>query len=515
MRTSPRRESLSRARRGMILIMVVVVVAIMALSAYGYTLLTTTENEATILSGHRIQARRLVDSGVEHVRVFLAQGEEIIKQSDGIYDNPNMFELVPVRMDEDPRLQGYFSVVAPSILEGVQTGTRYGLQDESIRLNLNILTLADAYQENGGRTLLLALPDMTEEIADAIMDWIDEDDEAREYGCEFNDYYKGLNPTYTPKNGPLDSVEELLLVRGVTPALLFGADANHNGIIDLEEQQAAGAIEPELVLGWSNYLTLFSKEKNYNNAGQQRININESNLENLYNDLASTMREEWASYIVAYRLYGPYTPAEDDETDGVITGDDLDLEGEGSFTFLQVLDMVDTFVKVDTGGDSVIVESPIKSASIGAQLPTLMDNLSIYDKGVITGRLNINQCSRQLLLGIPGMTEEIADQIVSVRDEVPDETQIADINRQWETWILAERIVTVDEMKSMLPFITAKGHVYRAEVVGFFREGSISSRASVVFDTTELFPRILFWRNKSHLSLGYSKDFLLQSEQQE
>ena len=70
-------------------------------------------------------------------------------------------------------------------------------------------------------------------------------------------------------------------------------------------------------------------------------------------------------------------------------------------------------------------------------------------------------------------------------------------------------------MKSMLPFITAKGHVYRAEVVGFFREGSISSRASVVFDTTELFPRILFWRNKSHLSLGYSKDFLLQSEQQE
>ncbi|MDG2471225.1 MAG: hypothetical protein P8M80_18220, partial [Pirellulaceae bacterium] len=62
--------------------------------------------------------------------------------------------------------------------------------------------------------------------------------------------------------------------------------------------------------------------------------------------------------------------------------------------------------------------------------------------------------------------------------------------------------------KSMMPFISAKGHVLRAEIVGFFAEGKISSRASVVFDTTDLFPRILFWRDKSHLSLGYTKEFL-------
>ena len=496
-------------RSGIVLVMVVVVVAIMALSSYGYTLMMQTENEATLLSGDRIQARLLVDSGVEHVRLFLAQGDEYIEQYGGIFENPDWFQGVLVREDEDRRKMGFISVLCPAMTEeGVQSGSRFGLQDESVRLNLNILTLADAYAENGGRTLLMALPNMTEDVADAILDWIDDDDEAREYGCEFNDYYKGLNPTYTPKNGPLDTVEELLLVRGVTPELLFGADANHNGIIDLEEQQAAGEYEEDQVLGWANYLTLFSKEKNYTRAGLQRININGSNLEQLYNDLSSVMREEWASYIVAYRIFGPYTPSDDDETDGIVTGDDLDLSAEGTTTFVQVLDLVDTFVKVDVDGDEVIIESPINSGALGLALPVLMDNLSIYDQPVITGRLNINQCSRQLLLGLPGMTEEIADDIISVRDMVLDDPEGADLNRNWESWILAEGIVTLEEMKLMLPFITASGNVYRAEVVGFFAEGKISSRASVVFDTTDLFPRILFWRDKSHLSLGYTKEFL-------
>ncbi len=57
-------------------------------------------------------------------------------------------------------------------------------------------------------------------IADAILDWLDPDDTPRENGAEV-DYYAAQNPPYAPKNGPLDTIEELLLVRGVTPELLF------------------------------------------------------------------------------------------------------------------------------------------------------------------------------------------------------------------------------------------------------------------------------------------------------
>ena len=89
---------------------------------------------------------------------------------------------------------------------------------------------------NAGRDLLMALPGMTYEIADAMLDWIDEDDEIREYGAEV-DYYSSLDPPYAPKNGPLESVEELLLVRDVTAQLFFGSDANRNGNIEQKESE--------------------------------------------------------------------------------------------------------------------------------------------------------------------------------------------------------------------------------------------------------------------------------------
>ena len=40
-----------------------------------------------------------------------------------------------------------------------------------------------------------------------------------------SDYYGSLSPPYAPRNGPPVTIEELLLVRGVTPQLLFGLDA--------------------------------------------------------------------------------------------------------------------------------------------------------------------------------------------------------------------------------------------------------------------------------------------------
>jgi general secretion pathway protein K len=58
-------------------------------------------------------------------------------------------------------------------------------------------------------------------IADSILDWRDPDDFYRVNGAE-NDYYRSLKEPYDCKNGNLDSIEELLLVRGVTPDLFYG-----------------------------------------------------------------------------------------------------------------------------------------------------------------------------------------------------------------------------------------------------------------------------------------------------
>jgi len=58
-------------------------------------------------------------------------------------------------------------------------------------------------------------------IVDSIQDWIDSNDLHLLNGAE-DDYYGSLVPPYRAKNGPLDRVDELLLVRGVTPELLTG-----------------------------------------------------------------------------------------------------------------------------------------------------------------------------------------------------------------------------------------------------------------------------------------------------
>ena len=63
-------------------------------------------------------------------------------------------------------------------------------------------------------------------------------------------------------------------------------------------------------------------------------------------------------------------------------------------------------------------------------------------------------------------------------------------------------------MKAMTPFVCAGGDVYRAEVVGYFQDTVATSRAEVILDTTLPIPRILFWRDKSHLQSGYSVDIL-------
>lgn len=58
-------------------------------------------------------------------------------------------------------------------------------------------------------------------IVDSILDWRDTDDLKRLNGAE-SDYYMSLPVPYECKNGDFDSIEELLLVKGVTPEIFYG-----------------------------------------------------------------------------------------------------------------------------------------------------------------------------------------------------------------------------------------------------------------------------------------------------
>lgn len=65
-------------------------------------------------------------------------------------------------------------------------------------------------------------------VVDSILDWRDPNDLYRANGAE-NDYYRSLKEPYDCKNGPLDAIEELLLVKGVTPDLFYGKKLGEKG----------------------------------------------------------------------------------------------------------------------------------------------------------------------------------------------------------------------------------------------------------------------------------------------
>jgi general secretion pathway protein K len=105
-------------------------------------------------------------------------------------------------------------------------------------------------------------------VSDSIQDWIDRDDAPRPAGAE-SDYYQGLTPAYYAKNAPMDNISELLLVKGVTPEMYYGANATnmqttfHN---KLGFGNAPGQ-EPQYAFGLADVFTPFSSGKiNVNTA---------------------------------------------------------------------------------------------------------------------------------------------------------------------------------------------------------------------------------------------------------
>ena len=98
-------------------------------------------------------------------------------------------------------------------------------------------------------TLLNIDPSDGDIIVDSILDWIDPDDLTRLNGAK-TDYYMSLSPPYRAKNAPLDRVDELLLIRGVTPELFHGTPATDKdpaqpGLADVFTTMSSGTDQRE------------------------------------------------------------------------------------------------------------------------------------------------------------------------------------------------------------------------------------------------------------------------------
>ncbi|MBT4529678.1 MAG: hypothetical protein HOC27_00595 [Phycisphaerae bacterium] len=148
--------------------------------------------------------------------------------------------------------------------------------DEHSKFNIN---------SEDNAIFILVIDDMAFGVLDAILDWIDEDDEPRLLGVE-RDYYLNLETSYEPRNGHLRSIAELELIGGVMPDEVRGEDWNLNYKLDPNENDGGESLpwdEPDDYLegGWASLLTTSSVDGGATESGNKRINLKKIDAESL------------------------------------------------------------------------------------------------------------------------------------------------------------------------------------------------------------------------------------------
>lgn len=132
------------------------------------------------------------------------------------------------------------------------------IEPEPGRRNVNILN-DDAWE----RILLVAgVPEeFWPQIIDSFTDWIDSDSIPHGDGAETDDYYGTLEKPYKARNGPIDTVRELLLVKGFNEAILSGGALNPENPKDKQV----------FVSGIQDMLTTYGDGKVNVNAASERV----------------------------------------------------------------------------------------------------------------------------------------------------------------------------------------------------------------------------------------------------
>lgn len=130
------------------------------------------------------------------------------------------------------------------------------LVDESARINVNLMS----------SDVLSRIEGLDQAAVASILDWIDEDDIPNPDGAE-KEYYANQAGGYVCRNAPLESLEELAFVKGITARLYFGARRAEplKDVNDLALEQARATEDEEGPVGLVELLTVY---------GDGKINLN-------------------------------------------------------------------------------------------------------------------------------------------------------------------------------------------------------------------------------------------------
>jgi type II secretory pathway component PulK len=507
---TPHAPNCSGPRSGYVIFAVLIVVVVLSLVAYRFTDSMTSEYRASVRINDDAQLKMAAVSGLHYAAAVLSDRNTFLTTLEGNpYDNEDIFgefELpITTTTGTPPTKRPYFSIRAVALTDAGSYEQRYGVIDEGGKLNINSLIALDST----GQLLhdaLMKLPSMTEDIADAIVDWVDADDDARASGAE-SSYYVSLSNSYKAKNGPLNSLDELLLVKGVTPYLLYGGDTNRNGVQDDGEQ--------DNTRGWADYLTVYGRELNVDSTGTARIYLNGDDLDTLYKQLQGAVGDDLAVYIVATKVLGakqvpqatgasstPAVAATTDQLQAAVQAKIAATASSGT-RIKSLTDLIGTQITLPVpdgapkGTQAAVAASPLNDPSkLNDLLPKLLDKTTVKQAIEMVPRINVNTAPREVLMSIPGIDDATADKIISQRAG----QVLSDPGTLSAAWLVTTSTITSAQYKAMEKYLTGSTMVFRVQAIGYFKgvDGPVA-RMEAVIDTNQGAPRFLMVRDLSDL----------------
>ena len=106
---------------------------------------------------------------------------------------------------------------------------------------------------------------------------------------------------------------------------------------------------------------------------------------------------------------------------------------------------------------------------------------------------------------IPGLDQTLADQIVAARASASSQKQSHDDH---PCSLYVDGLVNLNQMKELLPYLTAGGDVYRAQIVAFSEASRLSQRVEIVLDASRPAVRRVMRKDLQVLGRGYPWDVL-------
>ena len=449
-------------RRGVVLVAVLLVTVLVTMVAASLMFRMRAETASAGAEERGEQAYAAAVSGLQFALAVLK-----VSSSDmaSWYDNPDIFQNQLVVDDGSNRW--YFTIYGDDPTE--QGTPRIGLTDEAGKINLNTAT----------PETLLSLKNMTTELVDCLIDYRDADSDLRPEGAE-QEYYDGLRYPYVIPNGPLATVEEALLIKGFSGPVVYGEDANFNGILDPNEDDGDDTFPPDnrdgrLDRGLRALGTVYSSEPSADSTGKPRININGETLTRV-----PGLSAQAAEFILVYRAEGnQFTHAVDL----------LEMRYQ----------LKETHKEAPYLKEGAWIESGVK----GDDLPLILDRLTVQAterNRPVTGLVNVNTAPVEVLATLPGMDANLAQQIVDLRRDLDPAT------KSTIAWLYTQNLLDAAAFKQVAPYLTARSFQFTARCVGFGVPCGRYRVIEAVLDLSGSVPRLAYMRDISRLGLPFTLD---------